>query len=128
MNDLLKVYRKYSAIDDNSITWCIYELENNQFYFHTMRGETNHPLFEIHRVLVAPWDSYIWNGWAKKTLNSIMNLEIKSYWRHYDKQPERVEPKNNDGNNECFWCNTPTKAHFGFAYNVVYNICPKCNK
>lgn len=35
-------------------------------------------------------------------------------------------PKNNDGLNECAWCNAPTKLVQGFT--SCYNICTKCGK
>lgn len=36
-----------------------------------------------------------------------------------------VEPKNNDGRNECFWCPGEKTVKRGLGR---YDICPKCGK
>ena len=35
-----------------------------------------------------------------------------------------LEPRNNDGRMECFWCRVPTQKRGG----GMYDVCPKCSR
>lgn len=43
---------------------------------------------------------------------------------HESKIP--IGPKNNDGRDRCFWCDTPTEKRQGLM--ELYDFCPKCGK
>jgi hypothetical protein len=74
-------------------------------------------------------DDFVWVKW----LNSPRPADDGAYMSFRFKETvaagvvSEVEPKNNDGREECYWGHGRTVRKPGLT-NTFYNICPTCQK
>lgn len=117
----------------------IYTMLNDKFekgaIAKVVDGEKNFPQYWDQLKQQFQDDSFndiTWVVWDKKNPHYKGALDgayldarfVKTNDEMFGFNEDIIEPKNNDGRNLCFKCNTKTEIKQGF--NVIYNICPKC--
>jgi len=78
------------------------------------------------------WNSFsgfIWVVWDRKDNRRFGQVDggYERYrFQEISTQEPKLEPKNNDGRAECFWCGAMTKRVLGIT--SMYDICTKCGR